>query len=195
MIKALIFDCFGVIITDALQVICNELRARDPAAADRIGDIIKANNRGLLSPPESNRQIAGLLGITVEEFRAQKNKGEAKDAALMEYIASLRPRYKTALLSNVGSGSMGRRFAAEELSRCFDLVVESGEIGYAKPDPEAYKVTAARLSVSPQECIFTDDRESYCTAARATGMQSIHYQSFDQFKAELERILRHGQNA
>jgi len=34
MTRAIIFDCFGVVISDALEVICARLRAKDPAAAD-----------------------------------------------------------------------------------------------------------------------------------------------------------------
>ena len=61
--------------------------------------------------------------------------------------------------------------------------------GYMKPDAEIYEYTANQLGVRFDECLFTDDREEYCEAARAVGMQAIHYQSFNLFKAELEKIL------
>ena len=189
MIKAIIFDCFGVIITDALLVVCEELRARDPEAAQQVGDIIKANNRGMIDPKESTRLIAEILGISVEEFRDRIADGEAKDHLLLDYIAGLRPQYKTALLSNIAASSLYRRFAQDELSRCFDEIVISGDIGFAKPEPQAYEIAADRLGVRFDECLFTDDRDTFCEAARACGMQAIHYQSFDQFRAELERML------
>lgn len=189
-VKALIFDCFGVIITDALLALTNELRARDLAAAVRVGDIVKANNHGLIDPEESNRQIAAELGLTLEEFQRRKYGGEAKDQAMLDYIASLKPRYKIAMLSNVGGGSLDRRFSREELDRYFDQVVASGEIGYAKPEPQAYTITAARLGVEPEACVFIDDRAPYCAGARDTGMQAICYQDLDQLKQELEALLQ-----
>lgn len=188
-VEAVIFDCFGVIITDALLALTNELASRDPAAAQQVSDIVKANNRGYISPDESNVQIAELLGMSLQDFQRRKYGGEVKDEALMGYIASLRPQYKTAMLSNVGGGSLDRRFTAEELERCFDQVVASGEIGYAKPDIEAYRITARRLGVEPEACIFIDDREHYCTGARQAGMQAVQYVSFAELQAELERIL------
>ncbi len=189
MINAIIFDCFGVIITDSLLAMTNELASRNPEAARQVSDIIKANNHGLIDPDDSNRQIAALLGISLDEFQRRKYGGEAKDQAMLDYIASLRPRYRTAMLSNVGGGSLDRRFTVEELDRCFDQVVASGEIGYAKPEPEAYQITAARLGVEPEECVFIDDRPHYCEGARAAGMQAIHYNAFGQFKSELESII------
>ncbi len=185
MIKAIIFDCFGVIITDSLLAMTNELASRDPDAARQVSAIIKANNRGLIDPDDSNRQIAALLGLSLEAFQGRKYGGEVKDQAMLDFIAALRPRYKTAMLSNVGGGSLDRRFTAEEFNRCFDTVVASGEIGYAKPEPEAYLITAERLCVEPEECIFVDDREHYCQGARDAGMRAIHYQTFLQFQDEL----------
>ncbi len=189
MIKAIIFDCFGVIITDALLVLTNELAVRDPAAARLVSNIIKANNCGSIPPEESNLQIADLLGLSLDEFQHRKYSGEVKDQSVLDFIAGLRPQYKTAMLSNVGCGSLSRRFTVQELGRCFDVVIASGEIGYAKPDPEAYQITAARLAVATEECIFTDDREHFCAAARATGMQAIHYRGFSQFCDDLSKLL------
>ncbi len=93
------------------------------------------------------------------------------------------------MLSNVSGGSLDRRFSAEEFDRCFDAVVASGEIGYAKPDIEAYQITAARLGVEPAECIFIDDREHYCAGARQAGMQAIQYVTFVQLQRELDAIM------
>lgn len=194
MIRAVIFDCFGVIITDALQALCNELLTRDPAACERVKDLIKANNRGLITPQESNAQIASLLGMSVEEFRSRIDDGEAKDMLLLDFIAKLRGDYKTAMLSNVAGSSLRNRFTTDELERCFDAVVASGDIGYAKPEPEAYEITADRLGVRYDECLFVDDRDAFCEAARAVGMQAIHYVSFDRFKTEFVANMNNQQD-
>lgn len=76
MIKAIIFDCFGVVLTDALQEIRAELARRDPAAAQEVRDIIAANNRGLMQPEESNARIAALLGTDSAALRSQVKAGE-----------------------------------------------------------------------------------------------------------------------
>jgi hypothetical protein len=79
MIRAVVFDCFGVILTDVLSEIRAELAQRDPGAAEEIRGIIAANNRGLIEPRESNEQIASLLGMDPHVFRQQVREGETKN--------------------------------------------------------------------------------------------------------------------
>ncbi len=194
MIKAIIFDCFGVVLTDALQEIRAELARRDPAAAQEVRDIIAANNRGLMQPEESNARIAALLGTDSAALRSQVKAGEVRNKKLLAYILELRKTYKTAMLSNVAVSSLNRRFPEDELLEYFDEVVASAEIGYIKPAHEAYEITAERLGVKLEECVFTDDRPEFCMAAVATGMQAVVYTDFMQFHHDLSGLLSIEQN-
>lgn len=189
MIKAIVFDCFGVIITDALQGICQELRSRDPVAADEVRDLVRLANRGIMESEDYGKRVSELLGTDVAGYRRMISQGESKNMELMQYIEELKLGYKTGLLSNIGRGSLARRFTEDELLHHFDVVVASGEIGYAKPEPEAYEITADRLEVRMDECVFTDDRAEFCEAARGVGMQTILYTNFTQFRAELDVLL------
>jgi HAD superfamily hydrolase (TIGR01509 family) len=189
MIRAIVFDCFGVVISDALEVLTGRLRETDPEAARRVSDLVRQSNQGLADPTESSRQVAAVLGLTYEEYRAQIAAGEIKNTELIAYIRELRQSYKTALLSNIGAGSLKRRFTDAELTELFDVVVASGDIGFTKPAKEAYLITAERLEVPPAECVFVDDRSPYCEGARGVGMRTVCYQDFTQFRTELESIL------
>lgn len=189
MIRAILFDCFGVLISDALDVLCSQIETDDPEAITEIWSLIGQANRGMITSDESSTRIAAIFGMTLTEYRAKIAEGEVKDQALLDYILSLRKQYKTAMLSNIPAGSINRRFSYEELQRYFDAVVVSGEIGFAKPEVEAYEITADRLHVGPQECVFVDDRERYIEGAREAGMQTILYRSYAQFRADLELLL------
>lgn len=189
MIRAIIFDCFGVLITDALQAIRDKAGARDAAAVQEISDIIAANNRGLMDPTESNERIAAILGITSAELRTMVAAGEIKNLELLAYIQTIRAQYKTAMLSNIAGSSLRKRFEPNELELYFDVVVASSDIGYAKPEPEAYQITADRLGVRCDECVFIDDRSSFCQGATSVGMQTIVYTNFAQFRTELDKLL------
>jgi len=163
--------------------------ARNPVAVAKVWQLIDLTNRALMSSRESSEQIAEIFGLTYADYRQQLHAGESKDQTLLDYILSLRATYKTAMLSNVSVGGLARRFEPGELERYFDVVVASGDIGYAKPEAEAYEITADRLSVRLDECVFIDDREDYCAGAHAVGMQTIVYQSFAQCCAELKALL------
>ena len=189
MVKAVIFDCFGVVITDALEALTKELALSTPDKVQQIVDIVVANNRGMIDAEEGRQQVATLLGLTYSEYRRQIAHGEVKDERLLRYIADLRQNYKTAMLSNVSGGGLAARFSDEELADAFDLVVASSDIGFAKPEAGAYEYVADRLGVRLDECVFLDDRQDYCEAAQGTGMRAIRYENFTQATQELEKIL------
>ena len=189
MIKAIIFDCFGVIITDALQAVTDTLGANDPNAVLRVKKIVRAMNKGLGDPEEARQDLADVFGISKGELQRKIGEGEIKDEVLLDYIGELNKKYKTAILSNIPGESLRRRFEKGELESHFDVVVASGDIGYAKPEVRAYEFVAEQLGVHLDECVFIDDRSVYCETARAVGMQAILYENFGQMKHELEQIL------
>lgn len=189
MIKAIVFDCFGVVVTDALSALCAEIEPTQPDVVRQIKSLIHAANRGIIAPADSTNQVSQLLDITVDEYRARIVAGEQRNQLLLDYIVGLRDRYKTGMLTNVTVDGLNRRFPDNELARYFDEVVVSSAIGYAKPDPEAYQIVAERLGLQPQECIFTDDRQGYCDAAGSVGMQAILFDNFAKFKKDLATML------
>lgn len=190
MIRALIFDCFGVIITDALSVICSDVGLDDAARQQAVADTVNAMNRGLMALSDGQELLANLLGISTEDLMRRIAGGETKDTALLDFIAGLRKKYKTAMLSNVGSRrNLNARFAEGELERCFDTTVASGDIGFAKPEARAYEYTAGLLGVRLEECLFIDDRTDYCQGARAVGMTAVLYRNFTQLQRDIRPLL------
>ena len=189
MIKAVIFDCFGVLITDALSNICNTMLADAPDKAQQVRELVRSANHGLVTPSEFDSLMSDILGITQEEYVHQRSAGEVKNEQLLAYILELRPKYKTAILSNITTGGLARRFSDEDLTKYFDAWVASAEVGVTKPEAGAYEYVARQLGVRTSECIFVDDIEAFCRAAEATGMKVVCYQDFTQMKGEVEALL------
>ncbi len=181
MIKALIFDCYGVLVEDALARMLAELKKTDPELADKIIVLVDKVVDGTLEPVEYQQQAAALLGMSSEEYVNKLREGQIKNTALLEYIEELKTNYKIGLLSNVAKHGLSRHFTSKELPRYFDVVVESGDIGFAKPSAQAYEITADRLGVRLDECVMIDDQYDYCEGAQKVGMAVIKYESFTQF--------------
>jgi beta-phosphoglucomutase-like phosphatase (HAD superfamily) len=55
----------------------------------------------------------------------------------------------------------------------FEALVCAGDYTRAKPDPEAFLLTARRLGVPPAECLVFEDTELGIQAATAAGMASV----------------------
>jgi HAD superfamily hydrolase (TIGR01509 family) len=73
------------------------------------------------------------------------------------------------------------------LSRYLRWSFVSCETGVRKPDPRAFLGAATALGVSPDACIFVDDVERNCRAAREVGMDAIRFESAAQLREELAR--------
>lgn len=189
MVRAVVFDCFGVVISDALSLVVAEREATDPEGAAEVRRLVVLAGRGLMEPVQANRRIARILDLDYDDYRRAVADGETRNWPLLDYIVELKRRYKTGLLSNVSKGGLTRRFSADELDRYFDATVASAEVGYAKPEARAYEVMADRLGVRCDECVFIDDREDYCEGARAVGMRAVLYEDFPQFERELQALL------
>ena len=71
----------------------------------------------------------------------------------------------------------------------FEVVVDSGFVGCRKPDREIYDLTLERMGVAAEECVFVDDADVNCDAARELGMSAVHYRHNDQAIPELRDTL------
>lgn len=189
MIKAIIFDCFGVIINDALESFLNQ-REMTPAVRDEVISLINAANRGQISTEDFRKSIANKLDMEFDDYMQIISRKETKNIELLEYIKTLKGKYKLAMLSNVSSvQSLNSRFDDGELSGIFDVIVPSGQIGYAKPEAQAYEITAEKLETPLDQCLMIDDREDYCLGAIGVGMKAIQYLNNQDLKTELAKML------
>lgn len=160
-----------------------------PENRQTVYDINKRADYGYISYDEYVRLIAEAVHISPDEACEIFQKKHIRNEPLIRYVRSLRSRYKTALLSNVGHDAITQIFTAEELENVFDTVVLSAEVGMVKPSPEIYTLTASRLDLRPDECVMIDDIPRNIEGAQLAGMKGIVYSSNQQIKTELERVL------
>jgi putative hydrolase of the HAD superfamily len=71
----------------------------------------------------------------------------------------------------------------------FELVIDSGWVGYRKPEPPVYEITLERLGLPATACLFVDDMEVNCEAARELGFTAVHYREPDQAITEVRAAL------
>ncbi|KAI6174541.1 Bifunctional epoxide hydrolase 2 [Aphelenchoides bicaudatus] len=111
-----------------------------------------------------------------------------KDDHLLTAVDHLRRAgYKTALLTNIGFKDDSRLQTIVpvpvELKTYFDLIIESCRVQLRKPNPRIYELTARRLGLEPQECIYVDELPRHCRGAEVVGMKSIQVAVTDSKRA------------
>lgn len=191
MIKAIIFDCFGVLTTEGLEIFYTKYFKDSPDKLAKAKDIIGQLNLGLISHEEYINQVASLAEVGHDVVKDYIDDNKANEP-LLEYIRTkLKSKYKIGMLSNAGGNWLNELFTPEDVT-LFDAIVLSYDIGISKPDPRAYQIAADKLQVRLDESVFIDDLVHYCEAAQSLGMKAIRYENYSQTLQQLEKLLMPG---
>lgn len=186
MIRAIIFDCFGVLYRDNISLLYDIVPESD---WKNMRDIIHATDHGFLTRQEYYQSIAELASIKTDEVVAIENRQHQRDQSMIDYAKSFRGKYKVALLSNIDKGTMEKLFPERERHEIFDEFFVSGEIGITKPSPKIFEIAAERLGLRTDECVIIDDMQENVEGASVAGMESILFTSMPNLKSDLRQIL------
>jgi putative hydrolase of the HAD superfamily len=172
-----------------------ELGARMSAVDERMLRAGKNGSIGTCTEEEWLEALRDGTGMTPEQMRAFLREFwdiycGSLNPELADYFSSLRPRYRTALLSNSWVGARREEEARFHFAAMTDLIVYSHESGCAKPDPRIFALTCERLGVQPEETVFLDDVPANVAAAQASGLRAILFTGTAQAIAEIEAYLR-----
>jgi len=146
---------------------------------------------GAVSAEEHWAKVCRTLALSSEDHRQllrELEDAERFDAELASFVRSLRPRLRTAVLTNQWSNGRAvlNRHGAEQL---VDEVIISAEVGTAKPHAEIYRLALERLDVDPHEAIFVDDSEANVAGALNVGLRSVLYEDRPQAIAAVRELL------
>ena len=198
MVRAVVFDIGGVLTTTPDT---NWQHTWEAKLNLEPGQLIKstlhvwqAGSVGALSEHDVSASVREILGLAAFDFEAMMTDiwsqylGELNEE-LAYYFRSLRPSYRTAILSNSFVGAREKEQLRYRMQEMADFIVYSHEVGMSKPDPRIYWLTCERLGIPPEATIFLDDVEANIEAARIVGMHAIHFKSNAQAIADINASL------
>jgi putative hydrolase of the HAD superfamily len=150
--------------------------------------------RGEISELEFRARIEHHLedGFDLTRLRALYFERLEPNGAMIDFVRELRGRgVRAALLTNnVREWEPLWRAKLPEVDELFELVVDSAFVGLRKPDPAIFTLTLERLGgVAPERCVFLDDLDVNCAAARQLGMAAVRFETAEQAIPEVESAL------
>lgn len=162
---------------------------QSPTESSLVHDIMT----GRVSEQEAWDELARRWGLRPQVMRLLRRTGFTRrhiDRDLLAFFASLRPRFRTAILTNAGTDFRGTFHRIYHLDRYTDEVIISAEERLAKPYPEIFHLAAARVNTPPEEILFVDDMPENVEGARQVGMTAFVHQSGPQTIAGMKDLLQ-----
>lgn len=188
MIKAVIFDCFGVLTTESWTAFKQQYFGSDAKLMEQVIELNKQSDAGAIAFNDAMHKVAQLAGVDFEQVDAA-HKGVSPNHELLKYIETdLKPHYAVGMLSNVAYNWLNVFLTNKEM-QLFDTISLSYESGIPKPDPRAYSLVLEELKIKAVDAIFIDDSAYNVKVAVEQGMKGIVYKDFAQMKADLQKIL------
>jgi glucose-1-phosphatase len=196
-IKAVFFDLGGVIVRTEFQAPRQQLAEKLGMEYDDLNKIVFDSDSGLrasmgeitsadhwASVLQRLKRPPAELSLIRDEFFA----GDIVDRTLVEYIRSLRGKYKTGLISNAWSDL--RDFVArEKFDDAFDKMIISAEVGAMKPEPKIFQIALEQFGVKPKEAIFVDDFPANIEGCEKVGIKGALFKDAESTMQQLKKIL------
>lgn len=197
-IKAVFFDFGGVIQRTEFQAPRQGVAQRFGMEYDDIDNIVfnsptaKQATVGEVTVEQHWQAVAKRLKVSRKDITAVENEffaGDVIDHEIVEYVRSLRPRYKTGLISNAWS-DMRKYLVRQKLDEVFDTLTISAEVGVAKPEAKIYLHALEQAQVKAEAAVFVDDVPANIEACEALGMKGILFRDPLKAMSELKKLLK-----
>jgi HAD superfamily hydrolase (TIGR01509 family) len=196
-IRAVLFDVGGVLLRTEDPAPRRALEERLGLPRGGLADLVfnspvsLAASVGKATPGQIWEHIGQRLALppaSLEEVQREFWAGDRWDQRLIDFVRALRPRRRTAVLSNAWPDAR-ESFAPLLTSGAFEALIISAEEGLMKPDPQFFQLALDRLETRPQETILVDDMPANVQSARALGMGAVQFTNTDDVVAQLRRML------
>lgn len=196
-IRAVFFDLGGVIVRTEYQAPRQQLAEQFGMDSDDIEKTVFGSSSaarasvGEITEEEHWLNVMKTLKLPASEAERVKREffgGDIIDRTLLEFLRSLKPKYKVGAISNAWNG-LRKYIEREKFADVFDAIIISAEVGAAKPSEKIYRVALEQLQVKPKEAIFVDDFIENIEACEKLGMQGIHFTDPESAMQQIINIL------
>ena len=196
-IRAVLFDLGGVIVRTEYQAPRQHLAERLGMEYDDLVKVVFDSDSGYQAsigaiPPEVHwdwvikrlKRPASELESIRHEFFA----GDIIDRTLLDFLRSLRGKYKTGLISNAW-GDLREYILREKIEDAFDHMIISAEVGAVKPEAKIYQTALEQVGVKPKEMVFVDDFAVNIEGCEKIGIKGILFKDPDTTIRQLKALL------
>jgi len=196
-VRAIFFDLGGVIVRTEYQAPRQHLAERLGMEYDDLVKIVfdsptaqKATVGEVTSAEHWDTVVKRLKrpASEMESIRDEFFAGDIIDRALLDFLRSLRGKYKTGLISNAWS-DLRDYIVREKFDDAFDHMTISAEVGAAKPEAKIYQFALEQLKVQAKEAVFVDDFYENIEGCEKLGIKGVHFKDPESAIQQVKALL------
>ena len=196
-IRAVLFDMGGAIVRTEYQAPRQHLAERLGMEYDDLVKIVFDSDSGYkasigaITAEEHWASVLKKLKRPAPEMDAIRHEffaGDIIDRTLVDFLRSLRGKYKTGIISNAW-GDLREYIVREKFEDAFDYMIISAEVGVAKPDVKIYQIALEQVGVSPKEMVFVDDFAVNIKGCEKLGIKGILFKDPASALKQLKALL------
>lgn len=152
---------------------------------------------GQISDSEWRKNVQKILSNSIGEVLAEEliktwtNSDVRIDNRIRAIYKDFFPEAKIVLATNATS-RLAQDMKNHQLENLFDDVLNSSELGVAKPSHGFFNNAINKLRVKFEEVIYIDDSFENVQSAKQLGIRSHHYKDYEQlvkYLSELKSVL------
>jgi putative hydrolase of the HAD superfamily len=185
----------GVFVRYEWNIVCQGFAQMAGVSMDDFTETFhQVNNyhyeRGKLTTAELVNRLNKALALTLteEQFGLLWNASLDEDVQMTALIKQLRQQYPLYLLSNINDSHFTFIEDNFNVSRHFNELILSHEVGYIKPEPEIYHEVLKRSGMDAHHCLFIDDLEQNVQGAQAVGLNAFQFTGVDDLHVKLNEF-------
>jgi beta-phosphoglucomutase len=192
MLKAVIFDCDGVIADSEpvhLALFQEILKEKGVVLTkeDYLSKYLAMDDRGCFravfqdnKKPISDGEIQILIDRKTALYKKKASESLVILPGVVEFVMALSQKYPLAVASGALRGEVTLMLDIAGLRHYFDVVVAAEDVANGKPAPDAFRKALADLNakfpggnIQPVECLVVEDSKHGVASAHAAGMKCL----------------------
>ncbi len=210
MLKAIIFDCDGVIVDSeahhlkAFQIVLEE-EGIALSQSDYFKTYLALDDKGLFEKilkenhrPVDNKILKRLILRKMPLYKKLSEETLFIYPGVVEFVKKAARKYRLAIASGAFRGEIKAALDKGGIRSDFPIIVSAQDVRKGKPDPEAYltalqklnTIPSAKEKIHPSECVVIEDSVHGVDAARSAGMKCLAVTNSYPYD-QLEKIADH----
>lgn len=196
-IKAIIFDCGGVLHTNIGQYTEEDITVTLGVTGEQYkkacAELMPDFQTGKIDENEFWKRFIAITNaanpLPSQSLWGREFKRRYKVLVdVLQLVEKLKAKgMKVALLSNT-IATHAKINQQMGVYAPFETIILSYEVGLAKPDPKIYQLMLSQLGTAAQQSVFVDDKQENIDAALKLRIKGILFQNTQQLIGDLQKV-------